>query len=406
MVRLFFGSLLVILLHNVSVIAGNPDKKAGNTTNVGEFVISTQVPATSVKDQNMSNTCWSFATVSLLESEILRTQHTQYNLSEMYIVRNTYDNKAGRYVRLHGKMSFTGGGEPNDVTDVLRTYGIMPEEVYSGLKNDSLGHQHYQLDNDLKNYVDEIVKQEEKKNSNPWNSGFDKIMDEYLGKMPQTFTFQNQKYTPQSFAGSLGINPDDFIMITSFSYKPYYTPFILEVPDNWSWGQAYNVPLNDLYRIVNEALDSGYSVTWSADVSEPGFNFSKGVALAPSLMYPGLTAGDQKTAKNLDSEKAESMFSLRKPVEEIEVTESIRQAAFDSYLTTDDHAMHIIGKAADKFGKNYFYIKNSWGTDNKFQGYMFISESYFKFKTILIFLNKKAIPADIRTKLMNNPCAG
>jgi bleomycin hydrolase len=247
--------------------------------------------------------------------------------------------------------------------------------------------------------VDELVA--EKKEIDPvWKDGFAEVLDSYLGELPSEFEYQGSTYTSKSFAEELGFDPDDYIMVTSFIHEPYYHPVILEIPDNWSWAPSYNVPLDILEEIVDSALLKGYSVAWATDISEEGFNFSKGMAVAPKVIYSDSSKSDaRKWKKKSGNEKEQCMFSLTEPVEEIEVTPELRQKAFDNYTTTDDHGMHILGLARDRNGRIFYYVKNSWGADNPYEGYLFVSKPYFKFKTISIMVNREAIAPEIIEKL-------
>jgi bleomycin hydrolase len=356
------------------------------TTGEGyKFTIKKQIPATSVKDQNRTNTCWSFSAVSMLESELIRMGKGEYDLSEMFIVYHTYLQKAEKYVRMHGHIEFAGGGENNDVTDVIKTFGIVPEDAFSGLKWGETGHNHIEMDKVLKVYVDEIVKSDQQTLSPVWLRGFESILKSYLGDLPKKFKYNGQQYTPESFSASLAINPDDYVMLSSFTHHPFYSSFIPEVPDNWSWGKAYNVPLDDLVSIVDNAVENGYTVSWASDVSDKGFNFKKGVAIVPDF------------EKEASSQDWENSFSA--PAKEKVITQELRQREFDNYSTTDDHGMHITGTGVDQTGKKYYYTKNSWGTENPYKGYLFVSESFFRLKTTVIFLNKNGIPEVIRKKL-------
>ncbi len=355
-----------------------------------------KIPATPIRDQYKTSTCWSFSALSLLESELIRTGKGEFDLSEMFIVRYTYERKAIRYIRMHGKTNFAPGGEANDVTDVVDRYGIVPEEKYTGLKVNTELHVHSEMDRLLLKYVNALVADPEKELSAVWKEGFNKVLDSYLGEIPDTFNYNGISYTPISFAESLGLDPSNYIMITSFIHKPYYEPIILEIPDNWSWAESYNVPLAILEEIVDSAIYKGYSVAWAADITEDGFSFKQGLALAPKMVYtPGSEKERHKWSKKSQTEKEEAIFNVNKPVEEIIITPELRQQAFDNYSTTDDHGMHIIGLAQDKNGRYYYYVKNSWGEDNPFDGYLFVSKPYFQYKTISIMLNKNAVPSQV-----------
>ena len=394
--RNLFLLLLLAGTVNASLIAKDkrPEAKAP------DFKLTYDIQATSVKDQYRTSTCWSFATISFLESEILRNQHKDYNLSEMYIIRKVYLEKAERFIRMHGNMNFAGGGEPNDVIDAIKKYGLMPEEAYSGLLNDSLKHNHIEMDKELRAFVNSIIRNPQKNYTDDWKVEFKAIMDKYLGKVPETFKFEGTKYTPESFANSLDLNLDDYILITSFSHHPFYSRFILEVPDNWSWGEVYNVPLNELTRIADTAITEGYSLVWAADNTEKGFDFNDGMAVVPKILYE---SGHQKEKLKIDrmstEEREKLFFNLNNPVDELTVTQQNRQDAFDNYSTTDDHGMHIVGKALGRDGKEYYYVKNSWGINNKYSGYLYVSDAYFMYKTISIMVDKKAIPQELRNRL-------
>lgn len=359
---------------------------AGNIIDTAnyKFTIIKTLKATPVKDQAKSGTCWCFSTISMFESELLRTGKGEYDLSEMYIVRHAYENKANRYVRMHGNIEFSEGGEPNDVCDIIKTYGIVPQSVYSGLKSKKDEIDHTQMDAALKSYVDSIIKPTVLPSPNEWMTNFDATLDAYLGKTTDKFSLQNQVYTPQSYANNLGINPDDYVLLTSFTHHPFYQKFILEIPDNWSWAEYYNVPLDDLMAVMDSSLINNFTFAWCADISEKGFSFRKGLAIVPDL--------DQK-ASSADWSKA-----LSQPFTEKAITQSLRQEEFNNYSTTDDHGMHIIGIAKDQLGRKFYYVKNSWGTGNPYNGYLYASETYVKLKTISILVNKHAIPSAIRIK--------
>lgn len=393
-------SILLFTAACTTVSAVELKKNKSKSEKSENYTLEKEVPGTDVKNQYKTGTCWSFSTISFLESELLRTEKKSYNLSEMFVVRNAYSQKAEKYVRMQGTINFAAGGEPNDVVNVVKNFGIVPENVYTGLNVDSVNHIHFEMDEVLRNYVDGIIKNPNKQLSKVWSKGFESIMDSYLGEVPTTFVYNGEEYTPESFAGSLKINPADYVLLSSFNHHPFYNQFIIEIPDNWSWGQVYNLPLEEFITVTNHALDKGYSMAWAADVSEKGFLFKDGIAVAPKILYQPESIEEARMINNMSKDEIREAFSdLENPLEEVVVTQELRQEGFDNYTTQDDHGMHLVGHGKDKNDRKYYYIKNSWGTNNPFGGYMYISEAYFKYKTITIMLHKEAIPKDIREKL-------
>ena len=365
------------------------------------FKIIKDLPATPVKNQYMSSTCWSFSVISMLESELLRMGKGETDLSEMFVVRHVYDEKAIKYVRLHGNLSFTGGGFGHDVLHVIETYGMTPDSVYSGLTMGEPNHVHSEMDEVLKGDVEDVVKNRNRKLTPNWHDGFVSLLESYLGAVPEKFEYMGREYTPESYARSLGLNMGDYIEITSFSHHPFYKKFILEVPDNWAWGTAWNVPLDELLEIMYYSVNQGYTVTWSSDVSEKGFSWSDGVAIVPDVDLEDLTGTDREKWEELtDSEKQKMMYSFQGPVPEKKITQEMRQTGFDNFTTTDDHGMHITGMAEDQLGNPFFLVKNSWGnTGSPYNGYFYASEAFVRYKTIAIIVNRNGIPQHIRDKL-------
>ncbi len=359
------------------------------------------VPTTSVKDQNKSGTCWCFSGLSFIENEILHNTGDSIDLSEMFVVRHCYSDKADRYVRMYGGTNFSPGGSVLDVPYVMSRYGIVPEEVYAGLNYGENKHVHGELDGILSGLVKTVVKKPNRKITPAWHEAFEGVLDAYLGEVPEEFTYNGKKYTPQSFAASLGVSPDDFVAVTSFTHHPFYEPFVLEVADNWLWAPYQNVPLDELKAIVDNALANGYSVNWAADVSEPGFKWAKGVALMPAGRDEGDMTGTElaRWVKLSDRDRENERYNFNGPVEEEVITQEYRQAMFDSQETTDDHGMVIIGTAVDRLGNRYYKVKNSWDTNNEYGGYFYVSEPYFLAKTIDILVNRKAVPADIAARM-------
>ncbi|MFP4525226.1 MAG: aminopeptidase C [Bacteroidales bacterium] len=367
-----------------------------------EFTTVEELPATSVKNQYRSGTCWSFSGISLLESEMIRMGKEAVDLSEMWIVRHAYSDKAEKYVRFHGHLNFAGGGAFHDVTNMIKEYGIVPESVYDGLEYGEDKHVHGEFDAVLKGYVDEVMENKNKKLTPVWHDGFNKLLDTYMGEKPEKFTFEGKEYTPESFASEyVGINPDDYIELSSYTHHPFYSKFILEVPDNWAYGEVYNVPVDELIEVIDHAIESGYTVAWASDVSEKGFSWKNGVAIVPSEDIEDMTGTEQSKWEDLtEEEKEEMMYSFEEPVPEKKITQEMRQEAFNNWKTTDDHGMHITGIAKDQNGTKYYKVKNSWSDkDHIYDGYLYASEAFVRYKTMDIMIHKDALPEEIADKL-------
>lgn len=342
------------------------------------FTIEKQVECTPVKSQDRTGTCWSFATASFLESELMRMGKGQHDLSEMFVVQNIYKDKARNYILRQGKANFSQGSLSHDLIRVASTHGVMPESVFSGKLAGEEKHDHSEMEAAMKGMLDGLLKQ--KRLSKKWQPALSCVLDTYIGDAPENFSYQGKNYTPKSLAKELAINPDDYINLTSFTHHPFYKQFILEIPDNYSNGAYYNIPLNELQTIVDNALKQGYSIAWDGDVSEKGFAAKQGIAVVPT------------------DEKREDLF--QKPGKEMKVTAELRQDKFESYATTDDHLMHLVGTSKDKAGNKYYLIKNSWGEISEYKGFLHMSETYFQLKTVSIMVHKDAIPANIAQKIL------
>lgn len=397
--------ILSALVLGVAAGAWAADNDSIATDSVVGFVFTDikVVPTTSVKDQNKSGTCWSFAGTSFLEDEILRKTGKTVDLSEMFTVRHCYEDKAVKYMRMQGNTNFAAGGSIVDVPNVYATYGAIPEAVYSGLNYGEEKHDHGELDAALSAYLRAVYANKGKHLSTAWKAGFDGILDAYLGKVPETFVYEGVTYTPESYAKSLGLNRDDYVALTSFTHHPYYKPFILEVCDNWTNDLYFNLPLEEMKAVVDNAIDNGYSVEWAADVSEGGFKWREGYAVIPKAKTEADMDGTElsRWVKLSDKEREASRYDLKEPVEEIEVTPEVRQEMFDRLETTDDHGMVIVGKAVDQKGNKYYKVKNSWDTNQVYDGYFYVSEPYFLAKTLSILVNKEALPKDVAKKIKN-----
>lgn len=396
-------SLLILSVLFLAAGGFSQDKPAAEkkADSAYQFTVVKQLPATSIKNQNRSGTCWSYSAISFLESELLRMGKDTFDLSEMYCVRQCYSDKSKLYVRFNGKHNFGGGGAAHDVTYVLKNYGMVPEDAYTGLTIGEKLPVHGEMDGVLNAYVDAVIKNPNRKLTPVWHQGFDGILDAYLGPAPKMFNYKGKDYTPQTFADMMGLNADDYVEISSYTHHPFYKPFVLEVPDNWLMDLVYNVPLADMMAILDNSINNGYTVVWGADVSEKGFSWKNGVSIVPDKNVPelaGLEAG--KWEKMTDAEKEKLLYKFDKPVPEKKISQEMRQTEFDNYQTTDDHGMHITGIAKDQNGTKYYIVKNSWGNDeHKYKGYFYASEAYIMLKTMDIMVNKKAIPEEIRKKL-------
>jgi bleomycin hydrolase len=354
-----------------------------------KFTVVKSIDANAVQNQNQTSTCWSFSSLSFFESELIRMgKGKDFNFSEMYIARRAYPMKADNYVRMHGKTNMSEGGGFPDVVEVLKKYGMMPEEVYSGKKNPKEPHNHAVLEASLKGIVEAVGNDKNTKiDFEAMHASVESTCDAYLGKVPEKFMYKGKEYTPKTYAEATGINPDDYVFLTSFSHHPFYSKFSLEVPDNWNWQSMYNLPLNEFQEVMQYAVTNGYSFAWAADISEKGFRFKDGLAIVPETPISEMT----------ESEKADL---VKKPHPQLKITQENRQLAFDNYETQDDHGMHVVGLVKDQNATPYYVIKNSWGKDrNECDGYFYASESYVLYKTTNIMLHKKAIPASIAKKL-------
>lgn len=359
------------------------------------------IETTPVKDQNKSGTCWCFAGTSMFEDEIVRKGGKPLDLSEMFTVRQCYLDKADRYVRMYGGTNFAAGGSIMDVPYVWERYGAVPESVYSGLEYGEDKHVHGELDGILKAYLDVVISRPDKRVSTAWRKGFEGILDAYLGKVPETFTVDGKTYTPKSYAESLGLKKNDYVALTSFIHHPFYEPMVLEVADNWLWAPYENVTLDELKAVVDNAIDKGYPVVWAADVSEGGFKWTKGYAVMPKERTAADMEGTElsRWVKLSDKERQEKQFDITGPVEEITVTQESRQEMFDRQETTDDHGMEIVGVATDQNGNRYYKVKNSWDTNQIYDGFFYVSEPYFLSKTLSILVHKDAVPDKIASKI-------
>lgn len=364
-----------------------------------DFKVIKENPITVVKNQSSTGTCWSFSGVGLLESELIRMGKGEFDLSEMYIVRRNYEDKAKKHARLHGNLNFAAGGSFADVFETIDDFGIIPEEQYKGLNYGSETHNHGELDKILKGYMDGIIGA--RSLSPVWHNGFSVILDTYLGEVPETFSYEGKEYTPHSFAKYLGLNQDDYISLTSFSHHPYYKPFAIEVPDNWRWADSYNLPVDELMEVMDNAVRQGYTIAWATDVSEAGFS-REGVAIVPDENAAENAGSDQAKWLGLSSRERDADLRARVGrdlLAEKTITQEMRQLSFNDYSTTDDHGMQIYGIAEDQNGNRFYMVKNSWGETGPYNGLWFASDPFVRYKTLSIMIHKDALPSSTAKKL-------
>ncbi len=362
-----------------------------------KFSTVVDIPTTTVKNQQSTGTCWCYAGISYIETELLRLGAPEIDLSEMYIVRLAYTQKAKRYFRVHGKGNYSEGGQAHDVLNVIKENGFVPEAVYSGNRYGSDFHIHKEMVKSTKSMLDEIVKKPNRVITPVWEESVNGVLDTYMGKTPKTFTYEGTETTPAAYAKKLGFNTEDYIEITSYNHHPFYEKVNLEIPDNWSDDLYYNVPMDEMMDVINYALNNGFSVCWDGDVSEKGFSHRNGYAVLPASKTADMT--DSEIAKwEKDVKKAEKKVSQKG--KEPEVDQTLRQLTFDNFETTDDHLMHLTGIVKDQNGTTYYKTKNSWADNsNKFGGYLNMSEAYVKLKTVAIMVHKDAIPKEVKKKL-------
>lgn len=362
-----------------------------------KFSTVVDIPTTTVKNQQSTGTCWCYAGISYIETELLRLGAPEIDLSEMYIVRLAYTQKAKRYFRVHGKGNYSEGGQAHDVLNVIKENGFVPEAVYSGNRYGSDFHIHKEMVKSTKSMLDEIVKKPNRVITPVWEESVNGVLDTYMGKTPKTFTYEGTETTPAAYAEKLGFNTEDYIEITSYNHHPFYEKVNLEIPDNWSDDLYYNVPMDEMMDVINYALNNGFSVCWDGDVSEKGFSHRNGYAVLPASKTADMT--DSEIAKwEKDVKKAEKKVSQKG--KEPEVDQTLRQLTFDNFETTDDHLMHLTGIVKDQNGTTYYKTKNSWADNsNKFGGYLNMSEAYVKLKTVAIMVHKDAIPKEVKKKL-------
>ncbi len=382
--------------------ANAAEPKDSEKSNKPVFTTIKANPITSIKDQNRSGTCWAYSTLSFLESEILKNSGKTYDLCETFVVSHTYMDRAVKSVRMHGDVSFSQGGSAYDPIYCLQNYGICPEEAMA-LPGTPIGdslNNYNEFFTVMTPYVEALAKSSAKKLTPAWKKGLQGIIDAYIGEKPTEFEYEGKKYTPKTFTESLGLNLDDYVSITSYTHHPFWKPFVVEVQDNWRWHQSYNVPIEELTRIIDNAIMEGYTIMWGGDVSEDGFT-RKGLGIAyDAKLVQNLSGSDAARWLRLPAtKKSEKYDSLGVNAPELVPTQEMRQEAYDNWETTDDHGMHIYGIAKDQNGREYYMVKNSWGEYGDYKGTWYMTKAFVTYKLMDMMLNKNALPKDIRKKL-------
>jgi bleomycin hydrolase len=362
------------------------------------FEVVKDLEANEVQSQDRTGTCWSFSALSFIESELIRTKKGTHKLSEMYIVRMAYRDKAEKYVRMQGAVNFSQGGAFHDIPHVIKKYGIVPDTIYKGLNYGSEKHNHSELEAMLKGMCDAVIRNRQGKLTTSWMDAIEGVLDAYLGEVPESFDYEGKNYTPASFSDHLGLNMDDYVTLTSFTHHDFDQTFVLEVADNWVGGSVYNLRLDELTSEMENAIMSGYSIAWASDVSEKGFSFSNGLAIVPEDEKALTMKGkDKKHFNDGGAERKGTQFDS--PGKEKVITQKMRQIAFDNYSTTDDHGMHLTGIVKDQNGAKYYIVKNSWGTKNDCDGYMYASIPYIQYKTMDVMVHKDGLTKSTKKKL-------
>ena len=363
-----------------------------------QFTEVVTVPATPVKNQAATGTCWCFATTSFMESELLRMGKGTYDLSEMFIVRQKYKNQLQDNYLRRGNGNIGQGSLSHTFMNAYRQVGIVPEEVYTGINYDSERHNHSEMVRYMHAIADVAVKT--KQRSPEYDKLIANLFDTYLGKLPEKFTYKGKEYTPKSFAESLGLNMDDYIELTSFTHHPYYVKFDVEVPDNWEHSLMYNLPLDEMMTVIDNALANGYPVSWGTDVSEKGFSRTKAIGIIPEADLANMDGTEaERWGKLTQKEKDDALYKFDKPGKELRITQEMRQQAFDNYETTDDHGMVIMGTATDQAGNRYFKVQNSWDVRPPYDGFWYFSRPFVEYKTTSIMVNKNALPKETAKRL-------
>ena len=401
-------SLVVLSAFLAAGLAANAQKAKVDFPEY-KFTTVLENPVTSIKDQHRSGTCWAYSAISFVESEVIRinniTDPEKYpDFSEFFVVSHSYSDRADKYVMLDGNLTFGAGSQGEDVLDVIRLYGLVPQAEMTGMNYGSELPAQSELDAVLRAYIDAVVKNPNRVLTTAWKRGFQAILDEYLGEYPKTFVVDGVEYTPESYRDALNFNPDDYVTLTSYTHHPFYTYFPFEVADNWRWDQFYNVPIDEMMEILDYALENGYTISWGADVSEPGFT-RDGLAILVDVSASNNSGSDQErwVGKSEDKQaKAKAKKAGKNnPIVELVPTQETRQTGFMNKTITDDHGMQIFGIAKDQWGGKYYLVKNSWGETGKYKGVWYASEAFVKGQTLDIAIHKSALPKEFVEKHPN-----
>ena len=362
-------SMVTLVVPSLLMGQTETEKASDNGPKTYNFEVVKTCDATDVKSQDATGTCWSFATASFIESEALRMGKGKHNLSEMFVVKNIYKDKATNYVLRQGKAQFSQGALAHDFLNAAGRHGVVPDDVFDGLDEGKTRHDHSEMETVLTGMLEKMAAK--KKLSPKWQDAVAGVLDVYLGKAPEKFQYRERSYTPKEFAKELGFDRDNYVSLTSYTHHPFNKDFVLEIPDNFSNGLFHNVPIDDIVKTIDNAIENGYTVAWDGDVSEKGFSAGRGIAVLPE------NANRRDLFTNIGPEK--------------KVTQEMRQDTFLSFSTTDDHLMHLVGISKDAAGNKYYMIKNSWGKIGPYEGYIHMSEAYVRLKTVAIILHKDAV---------------
>ena len=391
--------IFVLALAAISAM-GVMAQEAENTL---EFTVVKENPITSIKNQNQAGTCWCYSSLAFIESELLRMGKGEFDLSEMYLVHNTYLDRADKAVRTHGDVSFSQGGSFYDVIYGMEAFGLVPEEeMRPGVMYGKELSNHNELSAVSDAVVAAIAKgrhrslQTDSEGMPLWKKAIESIHDIYLGVRPEKFTYNGKEYTPKSFYEELGLNADDYVSLTSYTHHPFYESFVLEIQDNWRWSKSYNLPIDELMQVFDNAIMEGYTIAWGSDVSEPGFTRMGTAVLPEESAGTDLQGSDMAKWLNLSEEEKKN---TPKPTTQRWVSQEERQLAYDNWETTDDHGMQIYGIAKDQNGTEYYMVKNSWGEAGTYKGIWYASKAFVRYKTMNIVVHKDALPKDIKKKL-------